>query len=440
MKNLVCLVVIAALIPAAAQSPTVPSEMTTTIAFTNGLWFNGRSFQKKTGYSIAGVLSFRRPAQIDSTVDLGGRFVVPPFGEAHNHNVEPLNKIDQLVRRYLRHGIFYVKDPDNLPRDREHVRPDINRPDSIDVTFSNGGFTAPGGHPAEIVKRNVDRGLWTEADGDSAFYYAVSSAEELDRKWPEFLATKPDFVKTFLLFSEDYASRKDDPKYFGWKGLDPALLKAIVQKAHAAALRVSTHVESARDFHNALMAGVDEINHTPGFRVTGDVATHRLTEFQITESDAKFAAKHGVYVVTTLAASSQPVPAGKLGERDELNRRNLALLKKYRVKLILGSDSYRGDTVPEALYIESLHVFSNQELLEIWCDKTAKAIFSKRKIGELRDGYEASFLGLDGNPLEDFSAVQRISVAVKQGHVLSLNSPLGFLQNDRRGPTVDSIP
>ena len=69
---------------------------------------------------------------------------------------------------------------------------------------------------------------------------------------------------------------KDDAKYFGWKGLDPSLLKVIVQKAHAAGLRVSTHVESATDFHNALMAGVDEINHTPGFRVSGDVATHAL--------------------------------------------------------------------------------------------------------------------------------------------------------------------
>ena len=71
--------------------------------------------------------------------------------------------------------------------------------------------------------------------------------------------------------------------------MDPALLKTIVQKAHGAGLRVSTHVESAADFHNALMAGVDEINHTPGFRTQGDVLAHKTSEFQIAESDAKFA-------------------------------------------------------------------------------------------------------------------------------------------------------
>jgi hypothetical protein len=423
MKNLFCLILLTFLpLRSLAQSTDTSPNTTKNIAFTNGLWLDGKSFHRKTGYSVAGVLSFRRPSHIDSTLDLSGGYVVPPFGEAHNHNVEPLNKMDQLVRRYLEHGIFYVKDPDNLPRDRERVRREIDRPDSIDVMFSNGGFTGPGGHPGEIVKRNVDRGAWTEADGDGAFYYAVARAEDLEMKWPQFLATKPDFVKTYLLFSEDYAARKDDPKYFGWKGLDPDLLKAIVRKAHAAGLRVSTHVESAIDFHNALTAGVDEINHIPGFRVGDDVKPHAMSEFQIAESDAELAARHGVYVVTTLSDGGKLAPVGKFPERDELNRRNLMLLKKYHVRVALGSDSYRSDTVPEALYMQSLHVFRNRELLEIWCEDTVKTIFPQRRIGKLLEGNEASFLVLKGNPLEDFSAVQRIFVAVKHGYVIPLES------------------
>ena len=123
-----------------------------------------------------------------------------------------------MVQRYLQHGIFYVKDPDNLPMGRDQVLPKINRPESIDVVFSNGGFTGAGGHPAEIVKRNIDRGVWTEAEGDGAFYYTVSDEAELDRKWPKFLATKPDFVKTYLLYSEDYALRESDPRYFWLEG------------------------------------------------------------------------------------------------------------------------------------------------------------------------------------------------------------------------------
>ncbi|HET6178971.1 MAG TPA: amidohydrolase family protein [Candidatus Sulfotelmatobacter sp.] len=423
MKSLLWLLLVALFsTPAFSQSGDALQDKAKTIAFTNGNWFDGRSFHSKTGYSVNGVLSFRRPSHVDSVVDLGNGFVVPPFGEAHNHNVEPLNKIDALIQRYLAHGIFYVKDPDNLPKGRDQVLPKINRPDSIDVIFSNGGFTGPSGHPAELVKRNIDRGIWTEADGDGAFYYTVSDEAELERKWPAFLATKPDFVKTFLLFSDEYAVRKSDPKYFGWTGLDPTLLKSIVQRAHAAGLRVSTHVESAADFHSALVAGVDEINHLPGFRTTGDVKTHALSEFQISESDVKFAARHGVYVVTTLADAAHANPDGTLNDRDELNRRNLTLLKKYRVRLALGSDNYRGDTLPEALYIESLHVFDTSALLKLWSTSTARAIFPHRKIGELKEGNEASFVVLKGNPIQDFSAVQHVSIGVKEGHVLQLDS------------------
>jgi hypothetical protein len=425
MKNVLVLFAVALIaLPAFSQSPsTIPADIKVT-AFTNGRWFDGHSFRKRTGYAVSRLLSFRRPSHVDAVVDLRGGFVVPPFGEAHNHNVEPLNKVDALIQRYLNHGIFYVKDPDNLPDGRDKVLPKLNRPESIDVSFSNGGFTSLNGHPAEIVKRNIDRGVWTQAEGDGAFYYTIDSNIDLERKWPQFLATKPDFVKTYLLYSEDYAARKDSDKYYGWKGLDPALLTRIVQKAHAAGLRVSAHIESAADFHDALSAGVDEINHMPGFRAHADVSPHAVSEFQISDSDAALAARQGTYVVTTLADAASIDPHGpdaKLRqEADELNRRNLTLLKKYKVRLALGSDSYRSDTVPEATYLESLHVFDARSMLTIWCTTTAKTIFPSRKIGELKEGYEASFVVLSGSPLQNFSAVQHVVYGVKQGRILKL--------------------
>jgi cytosine/adenosine deaminase-related metal-dependent hydrolase len=105
-------------------------------------------------------------------------------------------------------------------------------------------------------------------------------------------------------------------------------------------------------------------------------------------------------------------------EREDLNRRNLTLLKKHGVRLALGSDNYGSDTVPEALYLQSLNVFDNRST-----GGRARAIFPHRKIGKLKEGYEASFVVLKGNPIEDFPAVQQISMAVKQGHVLQLDSP-----------------
>ena len=48
-------------------------------------------------------------------------------------------------------------------------------------------------------------------------------------------------------------------------------------------------------------------------------------------------------------------------------------------------------------------------------EATPRAIFPKRRIGFLRDGYETSFLALEGKPLEDWRNVRRIKLRFKQG-------------------------
>jgi imidazolonepropionase-like amidohydrolase len=50
---------------------------------------------------------------------------------------------------------------------------------------------------------------------------------------------------------------------------------------------------------------------------------------------------------------------------------------------------------------------------------TPRAIFPGRKIGRLADGYEASFLVLDGDPLADWSRAHKIVSRVKQGHSIT---------------------
>lgn len=76
--------------------------------------------------------------------------------------------------------------------------------------------------------------------------------------------------------------------------------------------------------------------------------------------------------------------------------------------------------LPEALKLNKLRVFDNVTLLKMWCETTAATIFPKRKIGHLKDGYEASFLVLSGDPIQDFTNVRRIERRVKQGEILSM--------------------
>jgi imidazolonepropionase-like amidohydrolase len=54
----------------------------------------------------------------------------------------------------------------------------------------------------------------------------------------------------------------------------------------------------------------------------------------------------------------------------------------------------------------------------MWSVNSAETIHPRRKIGQLREGYEASFIVLRGNPLENFDHVKDIHQRFKQGRLL----------------------
>lgn len=394
-------------------------------AFENSQWFDGTGFRPGTFYSSNGVFTFDRPPAVDETIDLTGRYVVPPFAEAHNHNIEPRPDLAKVIRKYLADGVFYVKNPNNPPRAKTALAGYVNTHDSVDVVFANGGLTASGGHPIPLAQRNLERSGRAEDWAEGRFYFVVDRARDLEQKWPQVLATKPDFIKAYLQYSEEYEKRHQNPQYTDRSALDPGILPLIVKRAHAAGLRVSCHIETATDFHNALVADVDEINHMPYPTSDDEDWTDvPMERYRIKKADAALAARSGTVVVTTLTVAMSRIRKAKADETirkwRELCAQNLSVLKDAGVALAVGSDRYSDTVVGEAFELDQLQVFNRVELLKMWCDTTARTIFPARKIGALRNGYEASFLILNGNPLIDFDQVRSIERRFKQGDFINL--------------------
>lgn len=386
--------------------------------FINGQWFNGQSFRKQTFYAVNGYLTRRKPAKIDETIDLKNGYVIPPLAEGHNHWVEPL-KVDEYIQNYVRDGVFYVKDEANLPYLVSQFRDKLNHPASVDFITALQGFTGKGGHPVEVIKQFQELGVlpkeWTENDFDVRAVMIVDEAKEIPGHWKLLLEGKPDFIKVFLNYSEQFGMHNDDPKK---TGLNPKFLPEIVRLAREAELYVSVHISTAADFHNALIGGADEIAHLPF-----SDAEYGNEHFLISEADAKLAAKRGVRVITTVSwlnSDFEDNPKQAEEARLKIVIPNLQLLKRHKVKLLIGSDQFRQTSLPEILLIHSFKVFTNLELLKMACEITPQAIFPKRKIGALRDGYEASFLVLDGNPLENFEQIKNIRLRFKQGFFLKM--------------------
>jgi amidohydrolase family protein len=391
-----------------------------TYKFVNGQWFDGQGFQPRVFYSVGGVFAERPPERIDETVDLKGGFAVPPFADAHNHAIAGPNNIDKILKHYLTDGIFYAKNPASIRRDTLQIADKINRSDSVDVVFANAGITATGGHPVKLYEQYLSKVKKPGPDGtfENIAYVIIDNRQDLEKKWPAILAGRPDFIKGHLLYSEEFEKRRADLSYYGDKGLDPKVLALLVSKAHEAGLRVSCHIETAQDFRNTLAAGVDEINHMPGYFPD----LKHADWFPITKEDAEAAARKGVVVVTTTYVVVEEVKKpDEVTRMREIQAANLKPLRDAGVKIAIGPDVYTVTALEEAMNLYDLRVFDNRTLLKMWCETSAATIFPRRKIGRLSDGYEASFLVLGGNPLERFENVKDIRVRFKQGGFISVS-------------------
>lgn len=437
---------------AEAGSPIVLAEegLPSTLELQNGRWFDGTQFREATWYVVGRTLTQRPPSSVDERIDLAGGYVVPPFGEAHNHNVEGPWDIEAVIARYLHDGVFYVKNPNNIWEFTKQILPLLNKPTGLDVVFAHAGLTSSGGHPGPLYEEVLREARYRAAIGDvpagwfnGRGYEVIDDRSDLDRKWAAILARKPNFLKVYLVHSERISKSARSVERPHRKGLDPSLAPVIVARAHRDGLRVAAHVETAADFRTALASGIDEIAHMPGWYLEQD---EEKSHFRLTEEDARAAARAGV-VVTTTTAAMQPSPSDhdpsahhaeshhKPGghdrpghsmvmgdvvwrEAEHVQAHNLRLLHQHGVRLVIGSD--HGETsLAEARHLHELGVFDNLTLLKLWCEATPQSIFPGRQIGRLAEGYEASFLVLTENPLDRFEAVTTIALRVKQGQRLT---------------------
>jgi imidazolonepropionase-like amidohydrolase len=178
-------------------------------------------------------------------------------------------------------------------------------------------------------------------------------------------------------------------------------------------LRVVAHTGTASDFRTALDAGVDQVAHLPGYNIPAAADEQR---FRLTPLDAAKAARDGVVVTPTASLnSSQQRDANSVAFVRQFQAANLRLLKNAGVKIAVGTDDIDDVGAGEFHYLASLDVFTSAELVRLWSEVTPQAIFPKRQIGRIAPGYEASFIVLARNPLEDLKATSEIVRWFKQG-------------------------
>jgi len=399
---------VAGLALAASAGDVQDAESTPT--FVHGRWFDGSGFVERTVGTSDGRLVFvDHPPEAGSSpvVDLRGAYVIPPFCEGHNHNIG-VGKPEERNARYRKAGVFYVLILNDAPQVAGAESEYWARSDTVDVAFAHGGITGRGGHPVELLEGIRKAGGYPPGTelADHA-YFEIDSVDQLKRMWPTIKSFQPDIVKLFTQFSEEFEKRRDDPAFYGKRGLAPDVFLAAVDLAHHDGLRVAAHVTSSTDFHLAVSAGADVIAHLPGY----------MTPERIDPDDARAASVKNLTVITT-AALAATLGKAELDAIQSAQKDNLRMLRDAGVKLVIGSDSWSDSSHREVAYLRSLGVFSDTEILRMWTANCAETVFPSRKIGRLEPGYQADSLALDGDPTKDFDATRRIALRVKSGRVI----------------------
>ncbi len=405
-----------------------------TIHFIHGQWFDGTRFLAKDLYSVDGILSKSRMQQhIDETVDLHNGYVIPPFGDAHEHNFDSVERTPAVTAQYLKDGIFYAQGmTDVLDGARAAAAANlVNTPSTVDVTYAHGGLTSINGHPKDVYE-SLALGFYypsNEAQRQQVIashlragqaYWEIDSPTDLTATWPGILATKPDLIKIYLTNTEHYTHENHVHPPLGG-GLDPALVPLVVERAHAAGLKIAAHVDTAADVHVALLGGVDELAHMPGYCLDPKQAT---LPYRLFDADIAVASrKHVTIIPTASICDNDRVSSAMRTAIRTMQLDNLRRLKTAGVNIVIGSDSYGSDSLHEAQYLHSLGLWTNLELLRIWSITTPEDIVHKhsptRRIAKLDPGYEASFLVLNGNPLLDWTATGEIDQRWKQGQPIT---------------------
>ena len=192
-------------------------------------------------------------------------------------------------------------------------------------------------------------------------------------------------------------------------------LKAIVETARDYDMHVAAHAHGKEGMIRAIRAGVLTIEH-------GTYMDEEVMELMV---------EHGTYYVPTISAGRfvaemaeidgyyPPLVVPKAREIGPLIQNTFEQAYKYGVSIAFGTDAgvfYHGDNAREFQFMVEGGMPEAEAILSS-TRTAAKVLGIEDQTGTIETGKWADIIAVDGNPLRDITALQRVSFVMKDGVV-----------------------
>lgn len=193
-------------------------------------------------------------------------------------------------------------------------------------------------------------------------------------------------------------------------------VRAIVDEAHRLRRKVAAHAMARPGLENALAAGVDSIEH--GIAIPDDLLDRMKAQ--------------GVYLsptrtVVEFVSPGRAAAGGAIwGEIPKFSRDTLARAVRKGVKVAFGTDA-GGFPWEESQAKEFTH-YVDAGMTPMAAIKSATIVAAEMmnmhdRVGTLEKGKLADIVAVPGNPLQDITALERVSFVMKDGSVVRNSVP-----------------